>query len=1017
MASKDAMPSKQFMFGRYRLVAILLWTSTALGAMVWEYRDSRAFLATSANVMAQASFEKDLLFRHWAAMHGGVYVPVTRGTLPNPYLNVPERDIVTPSGRRLTLMNPAYMTRQIYELSSSYDTHLQGHITSLKPIRTENAPDPWEAQALAAFEKGATEFGGFQSIGGSPHYRFMRPLMTETACLKCHATQGYREGDVRGGISIAIPVAALERAVVRSNVSHELLIAGVWLLGVATIWFGFRKIGSTTSALEAERNNLTTIFDAAPVGMLLVDDRMEVARANEAMRTFCGDFDLLSDRRCGSVLRCVNAQNNPSGCGNSLACDACGLMRSLRNGREMGIASDGELPILLAEADGSAKAIWIHFGVAPVMLDGVRFALLSLMDITERKQSSRRLELLKFALDHVREAAYLIDDHGYFRDVNEEACRVLGYSRDELLRMSVPDIDPDFTFEHLGVTRPELRLRGSLIFEARHKTRDGRIFPVEVSSNYFVYEGLGYNLALSRDITERTLAEQTLWESEERYRMIVDALPVVIFKAYPDGHIDFHDNKIEALSGYGKDEFDSGSLKWLDLIVKDDREQVMALFRETRPPHEAYTFECRIGSRSGKTVWLLARGRLMPGEPPTICGVIIDITEQKELEERCLHAQKLETVGRLSSGVAHDFNNLLTVIIGYGEVLRWQMKGDAELESKLDCIMSAAESAAGLTRQLLAFSRKQVCQAGPLDLSGVISELEPMLRRLIGEDINLVAECEPLAGWVMADRGLMDQVIMNLVVNARDAMPLGGTLSIAVRPVDLDEAYVGQLGKDLVPGRYLMLTVSDTGHGIAKGDIGRVFDPYFTTKEPGKGTGLGLATVHGAVKQSGGDIWVYSEPGRGTTFRIYLPLLQGDNVCCDSPVVVPHVEGKGTGCVLLVEDTDAIRHLIVDFLGSCGYSVLYAADGEEALGVAAGHGGPIQLLITDMVMPGMDGYALMERLAPDHPDMRVLFMSGYTEHASLREDVVNNDAVFLQKPFTMNMLATKVNEALQRSTS
>ncbi len=384
--------------------------------------------------------------------------------------------------------------------------------------------------------------------------------------------------------------------------------------------------------------------------------------------------------------------------------------------------------------------------------------------------------------------------------------------------------------------------------------------------------------------------------------------------------------------------------------------------------------------------------------------------ERGRLEEQLQQAQKMEAIGRLAGGVAHDFNNLLTVITGYSQVLLDGLPANDPMRIHVSQIKKAGDRAALLTRQLLAFSRKQVLAPEVLDLNTIVANINKMLPRLIGEDIDLVAVACPDLGRVKADPGQIEQVIMNLAVNARDAMPQGGRLTIETANVDLDKDYSKQ-HPVVLPGPYVMLAVSDTGTGMTPETQSRVFEPFFTTKEQGKGTGLGLAMVYGIVKQSGGYVWVYSEPGKGTAFKIYLPRVAE----ALEEVVEAMAEVRTSGgveTILVVEDNDAVRCLVRSVLESRGYTPLEAGSGEEALSLAAGHSGPIHILLTDVVMPRMNGRELAARLALPHPETKVIYMSGYTDDSVVRHRVLDPGTQFLQKPFIPETLARKIREVL-----
>ena len=389
-----------------------------------------------------------------------------------------------------------------------------------------------------------------------------------------------------------------------------------------------------------------------------------------------------------------------------------------------------------------------------------------------------------------------------------------------------------------------------------------------------------------------------------------------------------------------------------------------------------------------------------------------EIAERKRFEEQFYQAQKMEAIGKLAGGVAHDFNNHLGIIIGYSERMLERLGPDDPLRKSAGMIKEAALRSAALTRQLLAFSRRQVFEPRILDVNAVIVELEKMLRPLIGEDIELGLSLNAILGKVMVDPAQIDQVIMNLAVNSRDAMPQGGRLTIETADVELDEEYASK-HVTVRPGSYVMLAVSDTGVGMDNETQTHMFEPFFTTKEKGKGTGLGLATVYGIVKQSGGYIWVYSEPGKGTTFKIYLPRVEAGTPEAEAERVSPSAL-KGEEIVLVVEDEGMLRELACEFLQSSGYTVLEAGNGSKAVEISRGHRGPIHLLMTDAIMPGMSGRELAQRLHEERPETKVLYVSGYTDDSVLRNGLLEPGTAFLQKPFTRDSLARKVREVLDR---
>jgi len=385
--------------------------------------------------------------------------------------------------------------------------------------------------------------------------------------------------------------------------------------------------------------------------------------------------------------------------------------------------------------------------------------------------------------------------------------------------------------------------------------------------------------------------------------------------------------------------------------------------------------------------------------------------EKTALQEQLRQSQKMEAIGKLAGGVAHDFNNLLTVIHGYSELILKSLDQSSRLRQDVQEILNASERASSLTRQLLAFSRKQVLQPKVLDLNDHVPNMDKMLRRMIGEDVELVTLLAKDLGRIKADPGQIEQVILNLAVNAKDAMLNGGKLTIETANVKLDKSYArSHIG--VTPGHYVMLSVSDTGAGMTPEIKERIFEPFFTTKEEGKGTGLGLSTVYGIVQQSGGNVWVYSEPGVGTTFKIYLPTIEEDTESL-RPTALSTKPMQGFETILLVEDEETVRKLACTVLQKYGYTVLEAPNGEEALRIVQGqNGNPIHLMVTDVVMPGMSGRQLAERLVSLWPKLKVLYMSGYTDNAIVHHGVLDPGIAYIQKPFAPDALASKVREIL-----
>jgi PAS domain S-box-containing protein len=521
-------------------------------------------------------------------------------------------------------------------------------------------------------------------------------------------------------------------------------------------------------------------------------------------------------------------------------------------------------------------------------------------------------------------------------------------------------------------------------------------------------------LWIARDITERKRVERKLRQSEERYRVLVENAHDLIYTHDLEGNYTSINKAIERVTGYTREE--ALGLNVAQLVAPEYREKArrMTALKLAGEPFTSYELE--VIAKDGRRVKVEVNSSLVvqDGVPVGVQGIARDVTERKELEEQLRQAQKIEAVGKLAGGIAHDFNNLLTIINGYGDLTLRRLHEEDPLRVNVEEMRKAGERAAGLTRQLLAFSRKQVLQPKVLDLNGVVTEMEKMLRRLIGEDIELRVALGPGLGSIKADPGQIEQVLLNLAVNARDAMPRGGKLTVSTENVYLDEGYAAR-HVAVVPGQYVMLAVSDTGTGMDEQTRARIFEPFFTTKEQGKGTGLGLSTIYGIVKQSGGYIWVDSAPGEGATFRIYLPHateeLEGEPVDA-AAVSLPEPRGA---TVLLAEDEGALRAIVERILTKRGYRVLAASGGAEALALAERHDGPIDLLVTDVVMPLMSGQELAHRLVRRRGDVPVLFLTGYSMEAVANHGVLRPGSELLKKPFSPQELAVAVSELLLRT--
>ncbi len=600
-----------------------------------------------------------------------------------------------------------------------------------------------------------------------------------------------------------------------------------------------------------------------------------------------------------------------------------------------------------------------------------------------------------------------------FLAVNEAAVNAYGYSREEFLTMTVLDIRPEEDKPALLKAISQDPKGYSCAGTWRHRRRDGSLIFMEIMGFVVNNNGRGEKLILALDVTERCRVEQALRDSEASLKSLVERAPFGISQSSIEGNRFKTLNAAlrEILGGYTLEE--ALQLEIARQVYADpkDRDRLMEVLLRNR---KIEGWEVSLRRRDGSTVPVRMTGSLVKGDrdEEIFHAYIEDMTQQSSLEQQVRQVQKLEAVGRLAGGMAHDFNNILVVIKLSTELMLDQTTPDSPYGKPLLQISNAADRAAKLTRQMLAFGRQQMMQPRIINLNAVVTETTQMLRRVIGEDIQLVTSLADNIENSRLDPDQVGQVILNLAVNARDAMPNGGMLHLETSTVDLDEAYTRD-HPPVQPGRYVMLAVSDTGTGIDKSILPRIFDPFFTTKELGKGTGLGLSIVYGIVKQSGGYVWVYSEPGHGTTFKLYFPATTKSP---ERPLLRHDSLSRPTGqTLLLVEDDATIRSNMRECLDQMGYRVLEADSGAAALEVCVEHKGRLDLVLTDLVMAGKGGHELAQDLTELYPAMPVLFMSGYSEDSAARRDILLRGSPFLQKPFSVADLAKAVQDAMATS--
>jgi PAS domain S-box-containing protein len=752
------------------------------------------------------------------------------------------------------------------------------------------------------------------------------------------------------------------------------------------------------------------IFKATSDGLFILDERGQILLANERAGSMfgCTDEEFLQ-----LSLRDLSLDQPPY--------SQAEMIQQIRHALETGPC---HFPWRTRRKNG--ELFWSELALRTCTIAGERRMIASVRDVTEQVEISERLRASERKSRAVFDLSFgfigLLTADGTVLDANRSALEFAGARLSDVLGQ--PFWETPWC-KHSPATRDRVRAAiraaagGEMVhFEATLRFADGSMHTVDFTLRPMMDDAGRVTLLIpeGRDITEHKRAEHALRESEERFRSLSNLAPEGIMIHEHGVIVDFN-LAFARLFGYEQSEELIGQDALELLLDEESRERL----RQRSDQKETGLIEVTGRRKDGSTFAVETDSRPVKylGQNASLVS-FNDITERKaaevdhaRLEEQLLQAQKMESVGRLAGGVAHDFNNHLTVIISHCRMMLAQLDPQDPMTESIQQVLRAGEQSAQLTQQLLAFSRKQILQPKIFCPNDVVTETVHMLDRIIGEDIELHTRLDPELGAIQADAGQINQVLMNLAVNARDAMPKGGAITIETSNLELHEEFV-ERHPEVKPGAYVLVTVSDNGTGMDKATLDRIFEPFFTTKVAGMGTGLGLATVYGIVQQSGGSIWAYSEPGRGTTFKLYFPRVDAPvEVECESDIPLDSMGGDET--ILLVEDHDGLRLLTTSILEGLGYHLLSAANGAEALEKSGDYSETIHLMITDVVMPGMTGGDLARCLAPLRPQMKVLFTSGYTADVIAHQGVLDPGVSYLSKPFTPNVLAQKVRGILTKS--
>ncbi len=865
----------------YALTLAIVWTIVTILFAAWNVYQKKQTTRALANKEARSHFGKDQAFRFWATTHGGVYVLTNERTPPNPYLkHVPERDIITSSGKKLTLMNPAYMLRQMMEESSNL-YGVKGHIVSLKPLRAKNTPDEWEESALKAFERGLEEVSEFVDINGEPYLRLIQPMMTKKGCLKCHGFQGYKLGDVRGGVGVSVPMSSYlgqELKEIRQLIISYIFI---WLFGVGGIYSGFRGL------------------------------RHRIAERNQAV-----------------------------------------------------------------------------------------------IDLHESEQK------LSATLNSIGDAVIATDIKGHVAAMNPVAEKLTGWIESEALGHPLSEV-----FHIVNVTtrksvenpHGKVMCKGDVVALANHTvliSRGGAEFQIADSGAPIRRDSGDVQgvVLVFRNVTEEYNMKKELEESETKYRTMMDSMKEPVYICSSDYTVEYMNKAM--IKRIGRDT--TGEKCFFAL---HDLEEQCSWCMHDKIFKKEY-FEFNIVSPKDNRSYHVSHSPLIHVDGSiSKLTVFRDMTEMLKIESQLRQAQKMESIGTLAGGIAHDFNNILFPIMGYSEILIDEVDGDSKLKPGLIEIFNGAQRARDLVQQILTFSRQREQELKPLKIQAVVKEALKLIRSSLPATIEINLDVKKNCGLIMADPTQIHQIIMNLITNAYHAMEeTGGSLDINIKKIELS---INELiDSTMKPGTYVCLTVADTGVGMDKSITDRIFDPYFTTKEEGKGTGLGLSVIHGIVKSHEGHISVYSEPGKGTEFHVYLPQIQSQGDTQAMKAFLP-LE-KGSEKILLVDDKQEIVSIIAKMLDKLGYHVISRISGIEALEVFCADPYSFDLIITDLTMPNMTGDKLADKIMKIRPDIPLILCSGFSEMMSKKKATSLGIKGFLMKPVLMKDLSKKIREVLDK---
>ncbi|MDD2733354.1 MAG: PAS domain S-box protein [Desulfuromonadaceae bacterium] len=923
---------------KYGIGLTIVWTCILAAILTFIIDEYHKDTIKEVTREAKDYHDLNLRYRKWGARAGGVYVSTDKVS-PNPHLAVPDRDVTTGSGKSLTLVNPAYMTRMVFDIiRRESKLPIINRLVSLKPLNPENIPNAWESETLKVFEnKAVGERFQLLSIGDQPYFQFMAAFITEESCLKCHAHQGYTIGDVRGGMSIAIPMSGYLALEAERKNSLFAGFALLWCMGVA---------GITVSSTRRHQQEMTLREYTVKLESEVTErQRIQGELEEKAIRL----EKEISERRITQEQLEEQAI----------------LLEEENNERQLAVSALQKAEQFLHTIiDSEPECVKLVDADCNLLL--MNWAGLEMIGADSFEQV-KGICILPLVCEKYR---------GSFED---------------LTRKAFQGLSGNVEFEIVGLKGRRVWLHTTAVpFRDEHGT---------------VVAALG----ITRNVTELKHSVEALRASEERFKGIAESLADWIWEMDTAGRFMFSSESSLRLLGYTPDEIIRKTV--YEFIDPLDVERVREVLKENSINKSSIkNLEHWKIARDGRRVCLLSNGVPIlnaQGELIGYRGVDSDVTDQRMLERQASQQQKLESIGLLAGGIAHDFNNLLVPIFGYAEMINTRHASDNKTAGYSATILKAALQAKDLVGRLLSFSRKQTFKLEKLDLNEVITSFMMILKRTIRENIAIGLQLSTEPCRILADRTQIEQALLNLAVNAQDAIVGTGGITIETGHLYFDHEYCLH-HPGTIPGRYVMISFLDTGSGIDEAALPYIFDPFFTTKPTGLGTGLGLSTVFGVVKQHEGRIDVNSRKGVGTTFTLFFPeKVEGEETPVET-LVAKHSD-KPVGTILVVEDNPLVLTMVHDILEGVGHHVITAGEPSQALDIIRSCGESIDLLVSDVVMPEMNGTELYERAIEQMPGLKVLFMSGYAGVVTTYNGNLGEEANFISKPFTVEAFLRKVS--------